>query len=170
MRARAALAALAAVVALAGVASLAVVAARREGPDALRNQGEDCVSCHRPGGKAPRTLFTVSGTVFRAATGEPRETGAAGVALVLTDAAGHRLELTSNAGGNFHSREEVLFPVQVTLRSPQGGAARQGPPDRCLHGNCNQCHASDRPGAAACGRLVRPERLSPPTSPAPAAR
>jgi len=142
--------------ALVTVATLAVKAGRRDGPDALRNQGEDCVSCHRPGGKAPRTLFTVSGSVFRSASGEPRETGAAGVAVVLDDAAERRVELVTNAAGNFWSKEEVLFPVRVTLRALPGGAPRQGPADTCAHGNCNQCHADERPGVGARGRLVRP--------------
>jgi mono/diheme cytochrome c family protein len=156
MKARTALAALASVAAFVSVAVLAVQAARREDPNALLNPGEDCVACHRAGGKAPRSLFTVSGTVFRSGAGEPRETGAAGVAVVLDDAAGRRVELLSNAAGNFWSREEVLFPVQVSLRGPPGGPVRQGPPDRCHHGNCNQCHAYERPGVGARGRLVRP--------------
>jgi hypothetical protein len=142
--------------ALVAVATLAARAARRDGPDALRNQGEDCVSCHRVGGKAPRSLFTVSGSVFRDASGEPRETGAAGVAVVLDDAAGRTVALATNAAGNFWSKEEVLFPVRVTLRSLPGGAPRQGPAETCAHGNCNQCHSYERPGVAARGRLVRP--------------
>jgi hypothetical protein len=156
MKAPTALLAAASVAALVAVAVLAARAAGRDGPDALRNQGEDCVSCHRVGGKAPRTLFTVSGTVFRTASGEPRETGADQVEVVLEDGAGRRIELTSNAAGNFWSKVEVLFPVQVTLRALPGGAPRQGPADRCSHGNCNQCHAYERPGVAARGRLVRP--------------
>lgn len=156
MKARTALAALLAAGAMASAATLAVKAARRDGPDALRNQGEDCVSCHRAGGKAPRSLFTVSGSVFRTAAGEPRETGAGGVAVVLDDAAGRTLELATNAAGNFWSKEEVLFPVRVTLRTLPGGASREGPAETCTHGNCNQCHAYERPGIAARGRLVRP--------------
>jgi len=155
MKARTALLALASATALAAVAVLAARAAGREDPNALRNQGEDCVSCHRAGGKAPRSLFTVSGTVFRSDTGEPRETGAGQVAVVLTDAAGRRIELVSNAGGNFWSREELLFPVQVALRTLPDGAPRLGPADRCEHGNCNQCHSYERPGVSARGRLVR---------------
>jgi hypothetical protein len=143
------LAALAAALALAGCGG-------REDPNALRNQGEDCRSCHRPGGKAPRSLFTVSGTVFRSGDGEPRESGAAQVALVLTDASGRRLELVSNAAGNFWSREALRFPVQVALRTLPDGAPRQGPADRCGHGNCNECHSYEQPGARARGRLLRP--------------
>jgi mono/diheme cytochrome c family protein len=156
MKVRTALLASASVAAVVAVAVLAARAAGRDGPDALRNPGEDCVSCHRMGGKAPRTLFTVSGTVFRSGSGEPRETGAGRVEVVLEDAAGRRVELTSNAAGNFWSKVEVLFPVQVSLRNLPDGAPRQGPADRCDHGNCNQCHSYERPGVQARGRLVRP--------------
>lgn len=156
MRARTVLASLAATGALVAVLALFVKTARREDPNALRNAGEDCVSCHRLGGKAPRSLFTVSGSVFRAAGGEPRESGAAGVAVELVDAADRRVELVSNAAGNFWSKEEVLFPVRVTLRTLPDGAPRQGPADACAHGNCNQCHSYEKPGVGARGRLVRP--------------
>jgi cytochrome c2 len=145
--------------ALAPLAALALAlsgCAGREDPNALRNQGEDCLSCHKVGGKAPRSLFTVSGTVFRAADGEPRETGAGQVAVILTDAVGQRLELVSNAAGNFWSKAPLRFPVQVALRALPEGAPRQGPAGRCAHGNCNQCHSYEQPGVRARGRLVRP--------------
>jgi hypothetical protein len=144
------------VVALVAVAVLVVKAAHVEDPNALRNPGEDCVSCHRLGGKAPRSLFTASGSIFRAGSGEPRETGAAGVELSLEDSAGRTVELVSNAAGNFWSKEELLYPVQVTVRARPGAPARRGPADRCAHGNCNQCHSYERPGAEARGRLVSP--------------
>lgn len=127
-----------------------------EDPNALRNQGEDCVSCHRPGGKAPRTIFTISGTVFRSADGPPLESGAAQVALRLTGADGQVLELASNAGGNFTSKKEVRFPVQARLTTLPGGPAREGPPGTCTHGNCNLCHSHEKPTGGARGRLVKP--------------
>lgn len=148
--------------AVALAAALGTSCAGREDPNALRNQGEDCLSCHKAGGKAPRSLFTVSGTVFRSASGEPREDGAAGVAVLLADAAGRQVTLTSNAAGNFWSKEDLRFPVRVTLTlppdkvAPGGGAQRQGPADACRHGNCNQCHSYEKPGVGAKGRLVRP--------------
>lgn len=156
MSARTVLAATGTVIALVAVAVLVIKAAHVEDPNALRNPGEDCVSCHRLGGKAPRSLFTVSGSIFRADTGEPRETGAGGVELVLEDSAGRIVELVSNAAGNFWSKEEILFPVQVTVRARPGGPARRGPADRCAHGNCNQCHSYEKPGVEARGRLVSP--------------
>jgi hypothetical protein len=135
---------------------LLALAACHEDPNALRNQGESCESCHRPSGKAPRSLFTVAGTVFRDAGGEPRETGAPGVAMVLTDAGGRRVELISNPAGNFYSREEVRFPVQVSLRVGPSGAGREGPAGPCAHGDCNRCHVHATPSGGARGRLVMP--------------
>ncbi|MCM2333565.1 MAG: hypothetical protein NDI82_06425 [Anaeromyxobacteraceae bacterium] len=146
--------ALAAAIALA--AALGTACAGREDPNALRNQGEDCLSCHKAGGKAPRSLFTVSGTVFRDAGGEPRETGAGAVAVVLTDAAGRKVELLSNAAGNFWTKEAVAFPARVALRAQPSGAVKEAPPGACAHGNCNACHSYERPGLLARGRLVRP--------------
>jgi hypothetical protein len=140
----------------AALAALLAAAACREDPNAVRNQGEDCFSCHRPGGKAPRTIFTVAGSVFRDGSGPPLETGAAEVAVVLTGADGGRLELVSNAGGNFTSRKEIAFPAQVELRTPAAGGARRGPAGACAHGNCNLCHSPEKPGGGARGRLVRP--------------
>ncbi len=137
-------------------AALAASCTGREDPNALRNQGEDCLSCHRPGGKAPRSLFTVSGTVFRDAAGDPRETGAGGVAVVLTEAGGRRIELLTNAAGNFWTKEAVAFPVRAALRAQPAGAVREGPPVACAHGNCNACHSYEKPGLLARGRLVRP--------------
>ena len=140
----------------AALATLLALAACREDPNALRNQGEDCVSCHKPDGKAPRALFTVSGTIFRSAGGEPRETGARDVALTLTDASGRQLELKTNPGGNFYSREALRFPVRVALRTAPDGAPRLGPEGVCAHGDCNLCHSYEKPVAGARGRLVQP--------------
>ena len=140
----------------AGIAGLVRAASGRIDPNALRNQGEACASCHKPDGKAPRALFTVGGTIFRSSDGEPRETGAGGVAIELIDAAGRRVALTSNAAGNFWSKDPVSFPVQVSVRTLPEGAPRVGPPGRCAHGDCNQCHAYEQPRGPAHGRLVRP--------------
>jgi hypothetical protein len=146
----------------AALVALLALAACREDPNALRNQGEACESCHRPNGKAPRSLFTVAGTVFRDAGGEPRETGAPGVAVVLTDAGGRRVELISNPAGNFYSREGLRFPVKVTLRVRPSGALREGPAGPCVHGDCNRCHAPATPSGGAGGRLVMPSAASRP--------
>ena len=137
-------------------AALLLAACAGEDPNAFRNQGEDCASCHREGGKAPRTRFTVAGTVFRQAGGDPRESGAAEVALLLTAADGERLELRSNRGGNFHTRRALAFPVRVALRTLPEGALREGPPGACTHGSCNLCHSGERPSGGARGRLLRP--------------
>lgn len=127
-----------------------------ENPNAARNQGEDCDSCHKPGGKAPRSLFTASGSVFRSRDGEPLETGAKDIALTLTGRGGQRLELKTNSGGNFYTTRELAFPVRVALRTLPDGAVREGPADTCTHGNCNLCHHPKTPTGGAKGRLVRP--------------
>jgi len=136
--------------------SLVLLACGGESPNAARNQGEDCDSCHKPGGKAPRSLFTVSGSVFRSRDGDPLESGARAVALTVTDATGRSLELETNSGGNFYTTRELRFPVRVALRTLPGGAVREGPEGACAHGNCNLCHHPTQPTGGARGRLVRP--------------
>lgn len=141
---------------LLAAACAALAACGGESPNAMRNQGEDCDSCHKPGGKAPRSLFTASGSVFRIRDGDPLETGAKEIAVTLTDSAGKVLELKTNAGGNFYTTKELAFPVTVALRTLPDGAVRQGPAGACAHGNCNLCHHVKTPTGGARGRLVRP--------------
>jgi len=136
--------------------SLTLAACGGESPNAMRNQGEDCDGCHKPGGKAPRSLFTASGSIFRSRDGEPLESGAKEIALTLTDRAGKTLELKTNAGGNFYTSKELAYPVKVALRTLPDGAIRQGPEGVCAHGNCNLCHHVKTPTGGARGRLVRP--------------
>ncbi len=142
---------------LAALAATALTACSGgENPNAMRNQGEDCDSCHKPGGKAPRSIFTASGSVFRSRDGEPLESGAKEVALTLADAAGKTLQLKTNSGGNFYTDKPVAFPVRVTLKQLPDGPERQGPAGACAHGNCNLCHHARAPSGGARSRLVKP--------------
>jgi len=141
---------------LAAGLALGLPACGGENPNAMRNQGEDCDGCHTPGGKAPRSLFTASGSVFRSRDGEPLESGAKEVALTLTDAGGRTLQLKTNSGGNFYTDKALAYPVRVALQTLPDGAVRQGPAGTCSHGNCNLCHHPKQPTGGARGRLVKP--------------
>lgn len=66
--------------------------------------GEDCGSCHTPGGKAGEHVFSISGTLYQDRLGS---LPLAGAEVVLQDAAGHVLSLTSNAAGNFYSEAKL---------------------------------------------------------------
>lgn len=62
------------------------------------NVGEDCGICHTPGGKAGNFLFTIGGTVYEDRTARRTLPGAE---IILQDAAGNTISMTSNAVGNF---------------------------------------------------------------------
>ncbi|MFZ5444846.1 MAG: hypothetical protein ACOZQL_32955 [Myxococcota bacterium] len=66
----------------------------------LHNAGEDCGICHTPGGKAERFVFTIAGTVYADRMGTRP---LAGAEIVLEDAKGGVLSMTSNGVGNFWS-------------------------------------------------------------------
>jgi hypothetical protein len=124
--------------------------------EALRNLGDDCLSCHRPGGKAAKALFTLGGTAYRTADEEATD-GLGGVRLLLTGADGRRLELRANERGNFWSREPVAFPVAVEVWREGVDARRTVPGGPCSAGTCNGCHARPPKGGAP-GRIYAPAR------------
>lgn len=135
------------------LAALALAAAACEGPgrSALRNAGEECLDCHRPGGKAFDHLFTAGGTVYPA-TGAAPDGGEGRVEVVLRDARGRQHRLPANAAGNFWTEREIAFPVSAWTVAP--GASPAGPrPATCASGRCNLCHRSP-PSGGASGRLV----------------
>lgn len=131
--------------------ALSALAIACEGPGqgALRNAGEECLDCHRPGGKAFDHPFTVGGTVR---SGAGRDGAAEPVEVVLRDARGREHRLPANAVGNFWAEREIAFPVSAWAVA--AGAAPSGPrPPTCASGRCNQCHGSP-PSGGALGRLV----------------
>ncbi len=77
------------------------VVGKDTGPgDGLHNAGEDCGTCHTPGGKAGGVVFTISGTLYedRAARQPAR-----GAEVILEDVNGNVLSMTTNDVGNFWS-------------------------------------------------------------------
>jgi hypothetical protein len=135
-------------------AAVALACSGTDDPKAMRNLGEECVSCHRAGAKAAEWPFTAGGTVYRTAD-EPASPGLGGVAIVLTDSAGKVVRLRSNAAGNFFTREALAFPVAVEVRrdgSERARSVRAGP---CSAGACNGCHTQPPKGGAP-GRLFAP--------------
>jgi hypothetical protein len=62
------------------------------------NTGEDCGICHKPGGKAPNHVFTMSGTLYEdRAARKPLQGGE----VILQDINGKVISMTSNKVGNF---------------------------------------------------------------------
>ena len=137
----------------AALPALALALAACEGPGkaALRNAGEDCLECHRPGGKAFDHPLAAGGTVSPP-PGPAPDGGAAGVVVVLRDARGREHRLPANAAGNFWSEQDIAFPVSAWAVVP-GGAPTGERAATCASGRCNQCHRSP-PAGGARGRLV----------------
>lgn len=68
------------------------------GPGTGHNAGEDCGICHTPGGKAGNFVFTIGGTVYEDRTARRTLKGAE---IILQDAKGNVISMTSNKEGNF---------------------------------------------------------------------
>jgi hypothetical protein len=88
----------------------------------------------------------VAGTVFPGMTSRTDE-GLAGVAVQITDAAGHALALQTNLAGNFYSDEQLTMPITIDL---QLGAETRHMEPSATYGGCNRCH-NDPPSEGAEG-------------------
>jgi hypothetical protein len=66
--------------------------------------GKDCLRCHVAGGKAPGYPFTMAGTIYKDILGsEPLK----GAEVVLLDASGKVISMTTNTAGNFMTQTEI---------------------------------------------------------------
>jgi hypothetical protein len=97
--------------------------------------GTDCLSCHRVGGSADDSVYSVAGTVFVDATCPE---GVERAEVRVFDAGGREITLLTNAVGNFYT-DEVLTPplrtsvvvggVETVMRTP------------FTNGSCAACHS-----------------------------
>lgn len=70
----------------------------------FHNTGEDCGICHKPAGKAPNQVFTMSGTLYEdRAARKPLKGGE----VILQDINGKVISMTSNEVGNFWTYEPI---------------------------------------------------------------
>ena len=122
----------------------------------LMQAGQNCMSCHIMGGEAAGKLWTAAGTVYPAADSDYRD-GVAGASIILTDAMGKVVTLTSNEVGNFYTAEPLAFPYRVRLEY-QGRTADMPIPLDSL-GACAGCHAQVG-RAGALGRIRVPAMAS----------
>ncbi len=110
--------------------------------------GSDCLSCHSSGsGAGEARPFTAAGTVFSDIDGGAPASGAT---VRITDAMGRSVELTTNAAGNFYTRQPLTAPLQAQVT--YGGTTRQMA-NPVSSGACNGCHKC---GGAAGGKLYTP--------------
>ena len=68
------------------------------------NTGEDCGICHTPNGKAPNSVFTMSGTLYVDRAGRKPLKGGE---VILQDINGKVISMTSNEVGNFWTYEPI---------------------------------------------------------------
>lgn len=114
--------------------------------------GSDCVGCHAKGG-APELL--IGGTVMAALHDDTNCRGVAGAKVRLTGADGQKLELTTNATGNF-----FVLKGEGTLATPFSAEVEVGGKVQKMltaqaNTNCMVCHTA--PGSMlAIGRIVPP--------------
>lgn len=105
--------------------------------------GQDCLSCHGGGEEA----FTAAGTIF-SKPDDPTSAGLSGVTVVLTDATGTQVTLTTNSVGNFFTSRPLTFPLTAEVHhGGQVAAMAQKVPS----GACAACHSSP-PQNGAPGR------------------
>ena len=124
----------------------------------LMRPGQDCNQCHRPNNSFGAPVWTAGGTVLATTTGGGPIQGAV---ISITDADGKKVDLTSNAVGNFYTSTPLVVPYDITIT--YGGESRRMPfKDGKPNGspNCNHCHAAEPPSYGALGHL-RPPQASP---------
>ncbi len=127
----------------------------RESP--LMNPGRACLDCHGGGGgEAP--AFQLGGTVYP--TGHEPDLCYGGsssgqATVVITDAAGLVVNLTTTSDGNFYySARSAALQLPYTARVMFQGRVRAMAAAQ-QDGNCNSCHTQDGANGAP-GRIVLP--------------
>ncbi|MCS6913573.1 MAG: hypothetical protein RMK29_14110 [Myxococcales bacterium] len=81
--------------------------------------GRDCGACHRAGGQATNSPFTVAGTVFAAPNAPCNPGGVANVYVEILDEKGDLQEnglLRTNGVGNFFTSARFTTPMKVRVR------------------------------------------------------
>lgn len=132
--------------ALVVAAAVSVLAAciPEDGP--MMEPGRDCGECH---GGGDERGWSVSGTVYArpdAAEGD----GVQDARVLVTDANGRRLTLTSNQAGNFYTAEKLVFPLTVAV---ERGGEREAMEAAVQDGSCNRCHAWPPAEPEVAGRV-----------------
>ncbi len=134
-------------------AALVALSSGCNGP--LMTPGENCNGCHSPNGGA-RT-FSVAGTLY-GRPDAPADEGLDGASVLVTDADGQQLTLTTNAAGNFYTRQPVAFPIRVEAHF---GVGVQGMEPSAQNGQCNSCHSVPSTGSAEGRAFVSSQDVPP---------
>lgn len=100
--------------------------------------GDDCLTCHRPGGAARPYAF--AGTLYDPTGSQPF----AGATIYVMDSAGQIATSVSRANGNFFTEGSVDVPARVFLSLCPDVLEMLGTVDADTGANCNTagCHAA----------------------------
>jgi len=124
------------------------------GESELMEPGGTCIGCHS---SYDGPSFAIAGTVMNAQRDDTNCAGVADVTVAITGADGMRVELVSNANGNFKLDRwpgTQLFPY--TAEVLRGEANRKmTTPRQSGENDCNACHTAAGLNAAP-GRILAP--------------
>ncbi|MDF2693444.1 MAG: hypothetical protein K0S65_1827 [Labilithrix sp.] len=124
------------------------MASASDPPSALMKPGKACIKCHSAAG-AP--AFEIAGTVYPTLH-EPNDCdGVAGVKVLIIDAVGNMISMTTNAAGNFQRISSFPRPYRAMI--VKGNNVREMKTPQ-FDGDCNGCHTEWGDGAP--GRVMAP--------------
>jgi mono/diheme cytochrome c family protein len=105
--------------------------------------GSNCVTCHREGGEASDSPFTMAGTVFA----QPlKQVGVDSAEIRLTDADGTKYLAKTNCVGNFFVRPSDWVPkFPVLVEVAKGGVRRSMRSAIGREPSCSVCHTPEIP-------------------------
>lgn len=124
------------------------------GESELMEPGGTCINCHA---SYDGPSFALAGTVMSAPHDDTNCAGVADVTVAITGADGMRVELVSNANGNFkldHWPGTNLYPYTAEV-SRGGVVGKMLTPRQHGENDCNACHTATGVNAAP-GRIVAP--------------
>jgi hypothetical protein len=126
--------------------------------------GQDCTICHRAGKPASDRQWTISGTVFSSPTacakylidaGTGCQGGVEGVQVLVTEANGQTLTLTTNSAGNFYTDEPIDQFTSLMIQKGDRRMVMNLPVAGGLGASgtvgCNYCHSVQNPGTPTLG-------------------
>jgi len=125
--------------------------------DALHRPGQPCLLCHGADAPRPEPAFEIAGTVYDEIDSLEDE-GVGGVLVIITDADGVELVVTTNSAGNFYSARQLEFPLTVSIRRGDVVSTMQTLIWR--NGSCAHCHG-EKPDEASVGRVFLDEEMTP---------
>jgi len=115
------------------------------------NPGMSCNACHSQG-EGPR--FAVAGTVYTKLDEKNLEFGVAGAVVLVTDAKGQAVKLTTNKAGNFFAGRNITLAFPITAKVLFNGKERAMLSPQST-GDCLMCHQA-KGLAGAPGRIIIP--------------